>query len=89
MNRVLDLRQFQEATQRRNIQNLLAVLQEGDSFTLLNSSDPKELLETLDTDTPQSLTLEYLECGPVTWRLRLTKREESEKESCCGFCGGK
>lgn len=88
MNRVMDLRQFQEAAQRRNILNLLAVLQEGDSFTLLNSSDPKALLETLDTDTPQSLTLEYLERGPETWRLRLTKRGEAEKESCCGFCGG-
>lgn len=91
MKTVLDLRQYTETAQRRNVTDLLAVLQGGESFTLLNGSDPKRLLESLDVDAAMSLRLEYLEKGPDIWRLKLTKLAGSgdgEKEGCCGLCGG-
>ncbi|MBS1970890.1 MAG: DUF2249 domain-containing protein [Bdellovibrionales bacterium] len=59
-------------------------LEGGDSLVIVNNHDPIPLLRQFQEVRPEQFAFEYLEQGPKTWRLRLTKKA---KEGCCGFCG--
>lgn len=58
-------------------------LEGGDCIVIINSHDPLPLLRQFNETRPNQFVEEYLEKGPETWKLRLTKRK---KEGCCGFC---
>ena len=91
MTRVLDLRTIPEARWDASVANLLAVLQEGESFTVVSGVDPKPLFENLKIGVPAGVQLDYLEAGPQSWRVRVTKvsRGTDENSGCCGGgCGG-
>lgn len=58
-------------------------LEGGESIVIVNNHDPVPLLRQFGEFRPNQFVDEYLEKGPVTWKLRLTKKK---KEGCCGFC---
>jgi uncharacterized protein (DUF2249 family) len=45
----------------------------GDHFILLNDHDPMPLHRQFQAEFPDTFTWEYLEQGPVDFRIRLTK----------------
>lgn len=47
----------------------------GESFELVNDHDPKPLYYQFMAERPGELGWEYLEEGPDTWRVVLTKQE--------------
>lgn len=49
-------------------------LQAGESFELVNDHDPKPLYYQFMAERPGQLGWEYLEEGPETWRVVLTKQ---------------
>lgn len=46
----------------------------GESFELVNDHDPKPLYYQFMAERPGELGWEYLEEGPETWRVVLTKQ---------------
>lgn len=55
----------------------------GESLVIVNTHDPIPLLRQFRESRPEQFVDEYLERGPLVWKLRLTKKK---KEGCCGFC---
>lgn len=45
----------------------------GESFILINDHDPRPLQYQFNFERPEQYGWEYLEEGPVTWKVRLTK----------------
>lgn len=58
-------------------------LSAGDSLVIVNNHDPLPLLMQLGEDRPSQFSSTYLEKGPESWQVRLTKKM---KEGCCGCC---
>lgn len=58
-------------------------LEGGESLIIVNTHDPIPLLRQFDDRKAGQFVHEYLEQGPQTWRLKITKKK---KEGCCGFC---
>ncbi len=45
----------------------------GESFELINDHDPKPLYYQFQAERPGQLGWEYLEEGPETWRVKVSK----------------
>lgn len=67
------------------IMKSFANLNPDESLVVLNSHDPKPLIEGMKTTFGKLFDFIYLEQGPVDWRVRFTKKKS---DTCCGFCGG-
>lgn len=50
----------------------------GESFELINDHDPKPLYYQFMAERPGELGWEYLEEGPETWRVVLTKQQTDQ-----------
>jgi uncharacterized protein (DUF2249 family) len=48
-------------------------LKPGTSMTLVNDHDPKPLYYQLMAERPGAVNWEYLEEGPETWQVRISK----------------
>ena len=48
-------------------------LSPGESFVLINDHDPRPLQYQFTAERPEQYGWEYLEQGPQTWKVRLTK----------------
>jgi uncharacterized protein (DUF2249 family) len=48
-------------------------LEAGDDFILINDHDPFPLRYQFDAERPSAFTWDYLEKGPVVWRVRIAK----------------
>ena len=61
----------------------------GESMELINDHDPRPLYHQFQIDKPGMVAWDYLENGPVTWRVRITKLGSGRAVGqCCGSCGG-
>lgn len=61
----------------------------GQAMELVNDHDPVPLHRQFDAEMPTRFEWAYLESGPETWRVRITKRASAHAGgSCCGSCGG-
>lgn len=65
-------------------------LASGASIELLNDHDPRPLYHQLQAEFPAGFSWDYLETGPATWRVSITKLGDAapKKSGCCGCCGG-
>lgn len=64
-------------------------LARGESMELVNDHDPKPLYFQFNAEIPGGFTWEYLERGPDTWRVAITRTGDGKADgSCCGSCGG-
>lgn len=62
-------------------------LGDGQSMELVNDHDPKPLFYQFQAELPGRFGWAYVEAGPDTWRVAITRLAEP-RGSCCGSCGG-
>src|SRR5262249_2563122 len=60
----------------------------GQSMELVNDHDPKPLYHQFQAELPGRFGWDYLEAGPETWRVAITKLAGHPDGACCGTCGG-
>lgn len=66
--------------------NKLATAQ---AIELVNDHDPRPLRAQFQELLPGKFAWTYLEEGPDTWRVNITKLEAPQKQGhCCGSCSG-
>jgi uncharacterized protein (DUF2249 family) len=65
-------------------------LASGQVMELVNDHDPRPLYYQLQAEMPGTFAWAYLEQGPQTWRVAITRNDASvaPSEKCCGSCGG-
>ena len=64
-------------------------LQEGESLTIHNDHDPKPLYYQLLGERGNIFTWEYLEQGPESWKVKMTKRIAGKNEETLGQIAAK
>lgn len=72
-NPVVDVRQTPPAQRHPLIFGTFDRLLPGQSFELVNDHDPKPLYYQFSAEMPGTFQWEYLERGPETWRVLITK----------------
>jgi uncharacterized protein (DUF2249 family) len=62
----------------------------GKALELINDHDPRPLRNVFQAQYPGKFGWEYLEQGPDTWRVAITKLADATPSNgqCCGSCGG-
>lgn len=70
---LLDVRPLRKPDKHPTIFAAHQALAPGQSFVLVNNHDPVHLHDELEAGHPGSYTWEYLESGPVEWRIRIGK----------------
>jgi uncharacterized protein (DUF2249 family) len=61
----------------------------GEAMELVNDHDPKPLYFAFQAQMPGQFAWDYLEQGPDTWRVAITKKKAGHSDGqCCGSCGG-
>ena len=61
----------------------------GEAMELVNDHDPKPLHYAFQVQEPGAFAWDYLENGPETWRVAITKLKAGHGNGqCCGSCGG-
>jgi uncharacterized protein (DUF2249 family) len=64
-------------------------LAEGQAMELVNDHDPKPLYYQFQAELPGKFSWDYLESGPDTWRVAITRIKAGHSDGqCCGSCGG-
>ena len=69
----LDARSVPHAIRHATVFGALDAVQPGGGLVLLAPHDPLPLLAQLEKRTPGAFTVDYLERGPESWRLRLAR----------------
>ena len=70
---VLDVREMPPRVRHPKIFETFDALAPGASFLLVNDHDPKPLFYQFQFERPKTFGWRYLEEGPETWRVELTK----------------
>jgi uncharacterized protein (DUF2249 family) len=64
-------------------------LASGEAMELVNDHDPRPLYYAFQAQAPGGFAWDYLETGPETWRVAITKLKAGHSDGqCCGSCGG-
>ena len=85
----VDVRQIAPRDRHPLIFSTFRNLPSGESMQLVNDHDPRPLYHQFEAEMPSGFTWDYLEAGPHTWRVSITKTATTPAESrCCGACGG-
>lgn len=70
----LDVRVIPPREKHPTIHSRLHELAVGESLTIVNDHDPRPLRFELEADHPGQFGWEYLESGPETWRVEISRR---------------
>jgi uncharacterized protein (DUF2249 family) len=86
----IDVRTIAPRDRHPLIFSTFAQLASGHAMQLVNDHDPLPLYYQFDAQMPGEFGWEYLETGPDTWRVAITRLKEGggPAASCCGSCGG-
>jgi uncharacterized protein (DUF2249 family) len=63
----------------------------GESMELVNDHDPRPLYYQFGAEMPGEFGWQYLETGPDTWRVEISRVKAARAHAngtCCGSCGG-
>lgn len=71
---ILDIRTLHPMQRHPLIFEQFEALATGESFVLINDHDPKPLFYQFQAERTDQFTWEYLEQGPVAWRVRIGRR---------------
>lgn len=65
-------------------------LPDGAAMELVNDHDPRPLFYQFSAEMPGQFSWDYLEQGPDTWRVAITRlaAPATRGGQCCGGCGG-
>lgn len=86
---ILDVTRIEPRLKHPTIFEHFDALEQGESFIIHNDHDPKPLYYQLLGERGSSFTWEYLESGPVHWRVQLTKPVAGAAEETVGEIAAK
>lgn len=85
----IDVRALECQDRHALIFSTFSGLAAGNALELINDHDPAPLRNVFQAQYPGKFGWEYLEKGPATWRVAITKLAPAASNgSCCGSCGG-
>lgn len=70
---IVDVRSVRPAERHPMIFGAFEDLAPGQAFVLVNDHDPKPLYYQFQAERTGQFTWDYVEQGPKTWRVRITK----------------
>jgi uncharacterized protein (DUF2249 family) len=86
---LIDVRTIAPRERHPLIFSTFGALEEGKAMELVNDHDPKPLYHQFEAQMPGGFSWDYLEQGPQTWRVSITKVKSAHSQGkCCGSCGG-
>ncbi len=86
----IDVRTIAPRERHSLIFSTFDALSTGQALELVNDHDPRPLYYQFNDRAPGEFEWTYLEQGPQTWRVTITrlKAPHGSDGSCCGSCGG-
>jgi uncharacterized protein (DUF2249 family) len=85
----IDVRTIAPRERHPLIFSTFGALTRGQALELVNDHDPKPLFYQFNAEMPGQFEWQYLENGPDTWRVAITRTGSPHGAgSCCGSCGG-
>ncbi len=69
----LDVRPLRKPDKHPAVFTAYDSLAAGESIVLVNNHDPRHLREEFETEHPGSYAWDYLDWGPASWRIRISK----------------
>lgn len=85
----IDVRTIAPRDRHPAIFSTFGKLAKGEAMELVNDHDPQPLYHQFHAQVPGGFAWEYLERGPDTWRVAITRTGGGHADgSCCGSCGG-
>lgn len=81
---ILNVTLLEPRMKHPTIFNRYDALEEGTSLTIHNDHDPKPLYYQLLGERGNTFTWEYLEQGPESWKVRISKNRTGENEETLG-----
>src|SRR5215813_4963332 len=90
---LVDVRRISPRERHPLIFSTFRALSRGQAMELVNDHDPRPLYFQFQAELPGGFTWDYLEAGPHTWRVSITRLgnggSPGSAGSCCGgSCGG-
>ena len=76
--KTVDVRNVIPRNRHPGIFQTFDVLAEGEEFELVNDHDPKPLYYQFLHERPDQFTWEYLEEGPMVWRVAIRRQTKDE-----------
>jgi uncharacterized protein (DUF2249 family) len=83
----LDVRSLDLAQRHEKICERIDELAFGASFVLINDHDPKPLYDQLETEYSNQFYWDYLENGPVVWRVEIGRRVKAALRAAIALDG--
>ena len=88
-SRIVDVRSIAPRERHPLILSSFKGLAVGEAMELVNDHDPKPLYYQFHAELPGRFGWTYLETGPDTWRVSITKVKPTHADGqCCVSCGG-
>lgn len=86
----IDVRTITPTERHSVIFSTFGALGTGEALELVNDHDPRPLFQQFAARVPGQFDWTYLEQGPGTWRVAITRVAPASdgKGQCCGSCGG-
>ena len=86
----IDVREIAPRDRHPLIFSTFGRLDAGQALELVNDHDPKPLFYQFNAEMPGEFDWSYLERGPDTWRVAITRVRvpHGQAGNCCGSCGG-
>ncbi|BEP46290.1 DUF2249 domain-containing protein [Variovorax sp. V15] len=84
---VIDVRRLEPRFRHAHIFSTFAALDVGSTIELVNDHDPQPLYAQFQSQWPDRFAWNYLEQGPSTWRVAITKVPAFDAHAR-GGCGG-
>lgn len=86
---IVDVREIAPRERHALIFSTFKSLAATESMELVNDHDPRPLYYQFQELAPGRFAWDYVENGPDTWRVRITKLAGGHSNGqCCGSCGG-
>ena len=83
---VIDVRTIEPRQRHALIFSAFQSLVAHEAMELVNDHDPRPLYHQFQAQFPGRFAWDYVEAGPETWRVRITRLAPAG--GCCGGCGG-
>jgi uncharacterized protein (DUF2249 family) len=84
---LIDVRTIAPRDRHPLIFSTFRTLAPGQALELVNDHDPQPLRSQFDVQAPGEFAWDYLEQGPDTWRVAITRtRAADDGGVCCGSC---
>jgi uncharacterized protein (DUF2249 family) len=84
----IDVRTIAPQDRHPMIFSTFRTLGTGEALELVNNHDPQPLRNQFNAQVPGEVAWDYLEQGPATWRVAITRVRAANGGTCCGSCGG-